>query len=269
MTAMSTQTSYYDTRDLVDFADVRPYLFIEHGFAPGYISPFRRHHSDHRTFVVTQGSVEVQWRRPETGLATRQYPRLAGWHATPGCVYRIWNTAGRPAVLIEAGSPSGETWQALDPDPLIDAVPERCLDVSSYLVRKPWGHEVWYTQNLPGLPYAVKQIHMAAGHQSSLQSHSYKRETNYVLEGEALVLSGALAPTEPAATIDVDSLVITSHPVASHWSSPPRELHRVIARSDYTSIEVSTPELDDVIRWQDDSGREHGRIEAEHAGARP
>ena len=52
----------------------------------------------------------------------------------------------------------------------------------------------------------------------------------------------------------------------SGWSSPPGELHRVIARRDYTAIEVSTPELDDVIRWQDDTGRGHGRIESEHAG---
>ena len=38
----------------------------------------------------------------------------------------------------------------------------------------------------------------------------------------------------------------------------------MIAEKDYTAIEVSTPELDDVIRWQDDSNRNHGRIEKEH-----
>lgn len=45
-------------------------------------------------------------------------------------------------------------------------------------------------------------------------------------------------------------------------------LHRVIAESDYTSVEVSTPELDDVIRWADDTNRGNGRIEVEHVGAR-
>ena len=52
----------------------------------------------------------------------------------------------------------------------------------------------------------------------------------------------------------------------AHANAPPGELHRVIARCDYTAIEVSTPELDDVIRWQDDTGRGHGRIESEHTG---
>jgi hypothetical protein len=48
------------------------------------------------------------------------------------------------------------------------------------------------------------------------------------------------------------------------WSSEHRELHRVIANSNYISIEISTPELDDVIRWEDDNDRGNGRIDSEH-----
>ena len=38
---------------------------------------------------------------------------------------------------------------------------------------------------------------------------------------------------------------------------------RVIARSTYIAIEISTPELDDVIRWEDDNIRKSGKIGSE------
>ena len=41
-------------------------------------------------------------------------------------------------------------------------------------------------------------------------------------------------------------------------------IHRVISVVDYLAYEVSTPELDDVIRLADDSGRKSGRIDKEH-----
>jgi mannose-6-phosphate isomerase-like protein (cupin superfamily) len=142
------------------------------------------------------------------------------------------------------------------------------VDLSDYTVNKPWGCEIWYTRNIPDVPYALKRIQMTAGHRSSLQSHRHKMETNYVIEGEATVLSGATAPEDLSAVIDVGELRTTLHRPRSGWTSPPGELHRVIAQTDYTSIEVSTPELDDVIRWQDDTDRGQGRIDSEHAKAR-
>jgi hypothetical protein len=44
----------------------------------------------------------------------------------------------------------------------------------------------------------------------------------------------------------------------------PGYVHRVVATTDLEFMEASTPELDDVIRLQDDSGRTHGRISYEH-----
>jgi quercetin dioxygenase-like cupin family protein len=176
------------------------------------------------------------------------------------------NAGAEPAVLVEAGSVLGDTTEVDGPGLAAPAC--RCPDVSDYTVSKPWGDEVWYTQNLPGVPYALKRIRMTKGHQSSLQSHRQKAETNYVIEGEATVLGGAFAPDDLDAVIDVASLASTVHAARSGWTNPPGELHRVIAHTDYTSIEVSTPELDDVIRWQDDAGRGHGRIASEHAGGR-
>ncbi len=40
--------------------------------------------------------------------------------------------------------------------------------------------------------------------------------------------------------------------------------HRVIAKTTYTAVEVSTPHLDDVIRFKDDANRESGKIDDEH-----
>ena len=105
---------------------------------------------------------------------------------------------------------------------------------------------------------------MKAGNFSSLQSHEVKLETNYVIDGEATVLGGVKAPADINATIDLNTLSSKNYPVGTGWSVDHRELHRVIANSNYVAIEVSTPELDDVIRWQDKTNRSHGRIEAEH-----
>jgi hypothetical protein len=142
------------------------------------------------------------------------------------------------------------------------------VPLGDYQVTKPWGFEIWYTANLVDPPYAVKQIHMTAGHRSSLQSHERKAETNYVVTGAAVVLNGGRAPADRTAAVDPAGLPRCVHGPGSHWSSPPGMLHRVIAEQDYTAIEISTPELDDVIRWGDDSDRGSGRIAAEH-GPRP
>lgn len=125
------------------------------------------------------------------------------------------------------------------------------LDLSSYKVTKPWGHEIWLELNEF---YAYKLIHMKAGHQSSLQMHEMKIEANYVIDGEAEVL------------LEDDNGKFKSHVYAkgSGWIVPRGKKHRVIAKTDYTALEVSTPHLDDVIRFQDDTNRKSGKIDEEH-----
>jgi mannose-6-phosphate isomerase-like protein (cupin superfamily) len=240
-------------RDLSPGAD--RYIFVEHWLDGATF--FRGHPRDHRSLLVVRGAVALEHARGRL-----RYSPGEGWHAPPGAVYRMAVIGAGPAVVIEAGTVLGETTEA-DPE---HATSFDYLDLSGYTVDKPWGYEVWYTSNLAEPGYALKRIHMTAGHQSSLQSHRYKAETNYVVEGEATVLSGLTAPDDVTGPIEVSLLANAVHRAGSGWYSPPGELHRVIARRDYTAIEVSTPELDDVIRWQDDTGRSHGRIESEHAG---
>ncbi len=125
------------------------------------------------------------------------------------------------------------------------------LSVSNYRVDKPWGYEQWLEINQF---YAYKLIYMKAGSQSSLQMHKFKFETNYVISGTAKVL---LENEEGK----LDEFTFGPQ---EGWSVPLKRKHRVIAITDYMSLEVSTPHLDDVIRFADDSNRPSGKVNIEH-----
>ena len=49
------------------------------------------------------------------------------------------------------------------------------------------------------------------------------------------------------------------------WCVPLKRKHRVIAITDYTALECSTPHLNDVIRYNDEYDRPDGKIESEHS----
>jgi mannose-6-phosphate isomerase-like protein (cupin superfamily) len=61
-----------------------------------------------------------------------------------------------------------------------------------------------------------------------------------------------------------NSLQIFELYVGVSFNVKPGFVHRVVAVSDLEFIEVSTSELDDIIRLQDDLGRSHGKILSEH-----
>ena len=134
----------------------------------------------------------------------------------------------------------------------IDAAKPDNLSVSEYRVEKPWGHELWLELNEF---YAYKLIHMKKGNRCSLQSHDYKIEANYVIEGEAEVL----LENDKG---EMESKIYTK---GMGWTVPLNRKHRVIARESYTALEVSTPHLNDVVRYEDDTNRESGKIASEHA----
>jgi D-sedoheptulose 7-phosphate isomerase len=268
-TRLQTNRARYLTRNLVDEGVAPRYRFVEHTLPAGRSSAYSVHPDDYRSFIVIEGEVELEFLLLSGGSRSRPYGYLQGWHAAPGSVCRIVNRGAQPAAVVEAGTTNGEISEAPEAALLPDATDEGFPAVSGYTVKKPWGHEVWYTENLTDPGYALKQIHMTAGHRSSLQSHQRKTETNYVIAGQATVLNDLRAPNDPEAIIDAETIPTAVYGPGSGWSSAPGILHRVMARSDYTSIELSTPELDDVIRWQDDIQRGHGRIESEHVGESP
>jgi mannose-6-phosphate isomerase len=129
-------------------------------------------------------------------------------------------------------------------------------------VEKPWGHEIWLTGD-PSKLFAFKRILLKAGNQTSLQYHRFKRETNFIVSGSARLhfnpdASLAADQVRPEA---IESVHLDGPFVADVY---PGSVHRLEALTDMLLYEVSTPELDDVIRIHDETGRSHGRIHHEH-----
>ena len=110
-------------------------------------------------------------------------------------------------------------------------------------VEKPWGYElIWALTDR----YCGKLLFIRAGEQLSLQFHTVKDEAWLVYEGRAEV---ELAPAGEA--ISVTEVVAPG--AAFHFE--PGTVHRVRALEDTKILEVSTPELDDVVRLDDRYGR--------------
>jgi quercetin dioxygenase-like cupin family protein len=120
-------------------------------------------------------------------------------------------------------------------------------------VKKPWGEEIWLAYP-PNFPYVMKKIYTNAPHRSSLHVHDKKTETNYVLKGSGKVYIGS----------DAHDMMVIDIEVGSIFHIKPGMIHRIVALADLMTIEVSTPEVDDVRRLQDDTERGNGRIESEH-----
>jgi mannose-6-phosphate isomerase-like protein (cupin superfamily) len=111
-------------------------------------------------------------------------------------------------------------------------------------VEKPWGHElIWAKTDR----YAGKILFVKAGESLSLQFHNVKDESWYVLSGRAELELGG--PGERM----LNSEVIAAG-TAFHF--PPGTVHRLTAVEDTTIFEVSTPQLDDVVRLEDRYGRQ-------------
>jgi len=107
------------------------------------------------------------------------------------------------------------------------------------VVEKPWGkEEILAVQD----QYVVKRLHMFRGRRCSLQYHKRKTETVYVLSGVLL--------------LHLDGQVITMQP-GDFRTIMPGEIHRMEGgEEDAIYLESSTTELDDVVRVEDDYGRE-------------
>jgi mannose-6-phosphate isomerase len=110
-------------------------------------------------------------------------------------------------------------------------------------VDKPWGHElIWALTDV----YCGKLLFVKAGHSLSLQLHREKDESWLVHSGRARVELGA----EGDAALAEDVV----GPGAA-FRFEPGTVHRVSALEDTTILEVSTPQLDDVVRLDDRYGR--------------
>ena len=109
-------------------------------------------------------------------------------------------------------------------------------------VEKPWGYELWFAHTDR---YAGKLLHVNAGERLSVQFHEAKDETSYLLSGR-LKLSQGDSP---------EALEETELEPGAAWRNEAGTGNTVKALEDSVVVEVSTPELDDVVRLTDDYGR--------------
>lgn len=128
-------------------------------------------------------------------------------------------------------------------------------------VSKPWGYELWLTGEKP-TNFAFKKIFIKAGNKTSLQYHEEKRETNFIFNGTAILHYHP----DSCHPLDADLKKIKQETIKELTSLDifPNIIHRIEAKTDIMLYEVSTTQLDDVIRLSDDSGRQNGKIKSEH-----
>ena len=109
-------------------------------------------------------------------------------------------------------------------------------------VEKPWGHEIVFARSET---YCGKVIFVRAGEQLSLQFHRVKDETIYVHAGRIELEIG-----DPGGPLDTEVV----GPGRS-FRLRPGVVHRWKALEDSVVLEASTPDLDDVVRLEDNYGR--------------
>ena len=108
-------------------------------------------------------------------------------------------------------------------------------------VGKPWGEEIIFAENER---YAGKVLVVKRGEILSLQYHERKDETFYLARGRARLWIEEAGKLVQVVMSPGDARRVT-----------PGTRHRLEALEDCELFEVSTPELDDVVRLEDRYGR--------------
>jgi mannose-6-phosphate isomerase-like protein (cupin superfamily) len=111
-------------------------------------------------------------------------------------------------------------------------------------VDKPWGYEIWWARTDR---YVGKILHLKKGESLSLQYHQVKEETIRIESGRLL-----LETRPPGQEGELERLEMGPGDV---FHIAPGTVHRMTGIEDCDIFEVSTPELDDVIRLEDRYGR--------------
>ena len=120
----------------------------------------------------------------------------------------------------------------------------KCIiaNVGKEIKLKPWGREIWFAKTKN---YAGKILEVKKGKRLSLQFHDKKEETQFLFSGKVLLTIGKTKDNLrekvllPGDVVDIK----------------PGVIHRIKAIEDSIIFEVSTPELDDVVKLEDDFGR--------------
>ena len=109
-------------------------------------------------------------------------------------------------------------------------------------IDKPWGYEeIWaHTEH-----YVGKILFIYKGHRLSLQHHQEKEENIRLIKGRLRLILG---PSTDTLQEEILAPGDTAH-------IQPGFIHRMEALEDCEIVEVSTTELHDIVRHEDDYGR--------------
>lgn len=107
---------------------------------------------------------------------------------------------------------------------------------------KPWGKEIWFAQTEN---YAGKLLYVNKYARLSLQYHEHKVETQYLFSGRVKLTFGQEEN-------NLQEIILNP---GDKFDIYPYTIHRVEGLEDSIIFEVSTPELDDIVKLADDYGR--------------
>jgi mannose-6-phosphate isomerase-like protein (cupin superfamily) len=107
-------------------------------------------------------------------------------------------------------------------------------------VEKPWGREEWIEVNDA---FATKFLYITAGCRLSLQYHEVKTEMLYLIYGPLLYRYG----TEDKVLMYPGEMIYIPAGIEHRFCAPPDK--------NVLLFEVSSPELDDIVRIDDDYDR--------------
>jgi len=233
-----------------------------------------------QSMYILEGSLEVRVSTSQgVELEKNSYTEYTGWSLLPGqAQYMRANTDSLVFSVVGKVNP-GQLTDRTGKNPIL---PNKINNLSDYTVTKPWGSEGWLVEN--GV-YVLKGITMTAGSECSLQLHERKTEINLILSGSAKVSVGyddsiskkiichrEAGEEQATFSVNAEELPSIKNSLQSRtigryegWKSQPFQIHQVLSLETYFALEVSTPEVDDIIRLKDLYNRPGGRIASEHA----
>ncbi len=110
-------------------------------------------------------------------------------------------------------------------------------------IEKPWGYELHFTPS--DLPYMGKILHINKGKRLSLQVHDKKQESWFLLKGKVTMVIED--PNSEFKEIDMKK--------GHGYTTQVGQKHRLVGVEDCDVLEVSTPEIGNTYRLEDDYSR--------------
>lgn len=132
------------------------------------------------------------------------------------------------------------------PDEFLNSIDKTRFEDSPFIkkVEKPWGYELIFTSD--ELPYTGKIMHINAGKRLSLQIHDQKQETQMLISGQCNLVHD-----------NKEGELITEEMEPNKgYTAQIGQRHRLQAITDCDIFEVSTPELGNTYRLEDDYQRD-------------